>query len=248
MVADPSSTMISILKRDSTCPALPAGLSEEIGTENRSAGADFSVFHGLSSRSGEVQVAPSPGGLPDGGLGNWRRSGRDGPARFANRRRGRCSCRLAGFDNLPSNRFTVTATRPAGPHLGPKCLPAGPLLTVRRPDVVAAVRLTLAASGREVEAGRDTASRGAKHLILPAADARSARTASRFHSGGGTCQYADGQQGESPADPSHIGTLLSTKRITSTGFPDGNRQGRRQPGGETFVTSRCQAERLPRRR
>ena len=44
MVADPSSTMISILKRDHACPALPVGLSEGIGPGNGTPGADFSLF------------------------------------------------------------------------------------------------------------------------------------------------------------------------------------------------------------
>jgi len=105
------------------------------------------------------------------------------------------------------------AARPACAHSGPKCLPAGPLLTVRRPNVVAAVRLTLAASGRQVEAGRDTARRGAKHLILPAAGARSGPTAGRFHSGGPTCRYAHGQQGECPADPSHVVHSFQSDRL-----------------------------------
>jgi hypothetical protein len=124
-------------------------------------------------------------------------------------RRGRSRRGRAPSDLKCGRRLEATARaalRLRGPHSIPEGLPAGLLRAVAGPSVVAAGRRTLATARHQVEPARRRTSRRRIDWTTPTVATGPCCADVCLTPGGSSPQSTQGQQGTTPADPSHGST------------------------------------------
>jgi len=140
------------------------------------------------------------------------------------------------------------ALRFRGPHSIPEGLPAGLLRAVAGPGVVAAGRRTLATARHQVEAARCCTSRRRVNWTISTVATGPCCADVCLTPGGSSPQSTQGQQGTTPADPSHGSTPFAyTPKFSSCARRLMAKGGRRARGLATAAAVFFFGQRTPKK-